>query len=315
MALSVARAATGDTLSPAFRQIQQRLCVAQGNWACALENLSRHYANNPELRGDTNFYFRAIGTAQTASDTAAIDHWTQEAIVHVDSMVQRQWQLVEQQRRNAMQAERALNSLRLARAALLEETGQVDSALAIYRTVWIADSSNARARILAAQLLTRDVGKTKGPLSASASAALAAADSLLRSAAGLTSDSLLLKSIAHSYLEVGARLVQNVGSSTIALIWLEQVARHDPDSTFSARANAYSALALLYLIEAEDTLVRSHRECRFVAREAALIERARAAIAPARELFPNMARRVLDGIRVYEELIPQYRAALRCRDP
>ncbi len=313
-AVSLARTAAGDTLSGAFRQLQRRLCIQNEDWECALDALTAQYASNPRLIGDTAFYSRAIGLAQTVGDSAALDYWTREAVDRVDSLVSIAWEQVEQHRQDAMQAERALHSLMIARAAVLDGRGSTDSALAIYSGIGEADPTNVRARILAARLVTRDLHRETGPLTRADSTSLCTADSLLTVAAGLTEDTLMLQSVAHSRLEVAARLVQARQEPTLALRWIEQSTRCDVGGALFTRASAYAALAYVYLIEAQDGRVRAQQECSLVEDEADLIARAWTAITPAQAEFPDLARRVIAGIRVYEELVPQYRTALRCPD-
>ena len=144
------------------------------------------------------------------------------------------------------------------------------------------------------------------------STALSLADSLLTTAAELAVDTLMLQSIAHSRLEVGARLAQAKEEPTMALRWIDQAMRCDAGGVLRGRASAYAALSYVYLIEELDGRVRARRECSLVEEEADLIRRAWDAITPAQTDFPDLARQVIEGIQAYEELVPQYRIALNC---
>ncbi len=294
-----------------FHALLARMCVQYEMWECALESLTEQYALDSSLAGDTTFYFQVIGVAQSLIDTAAVAHWTREAVTRVDSVVRDAWERAERQRRSAERAEEVLQSLRMARANALGQAGERDSALAIYRAISMADPENIRARIAAARLLTRDDFLVLEPTVYLDTQALRTADSLLTTAAEKSVDDRVQQTVAILYLEVGTRLVQDRVAPAVALEWLEKALHYAPNGALHDRGRALSGLAIFYLVEDLDTRLRVEQTCELVGHEAELIARGIAVFQEAQDEF---AEQILAGLRAYEELIPAYRRALRCDD-
>ncbi len=264
-----------------FVSLQARMCLQYEMWECALDALTEQYRLDSSLAGDTTFYFQVIGVAQTLSATAAVARWTEEAVTQVDSVVNEAWQRAESHRRSAERAEEVLESLRMARAAVLGEVGESDSALAIYRAISSADPENIRARVAAAKLLTRQGLLALKPTVPLDTQALVAADSLLASAAEQSDDDQVHQTVALLYLEVGTRLVQDRMAPGIAVEWLQKALRFAPDSALRAHGSALSGLAFFYLVEDADARVRVEQTCDLVQHEAELIAQGKAAFGEA----------------------------------
>ncbi len=295
-----------------FRHLMARMCYDYRMWRCALESLAELYPLDSTLVGDTTFYFRIIAVAQTLGDTAAVDRWTAEGVNHVQLVADDAWARAEQTRREAERTEGLLHSLRMARASLLADVGERDSAIAIYRGIASADPENARAPIAAAQVLTRDRFLVLNPAVPLDSSALRTADSLLASAVQRSDDEQVHRSVALLYFEVGARLVQNRVAPTIALNWLAKSLEHEPDSTMRHRAAAMSGVAYFYLVEDMDAQVREVQTCELVEYEADLVAEGLTRMPDVRQEFPTMGEGIANALGAYDALIPAYRRSLQC---
>ncbi len=295
-----------------FRHLLARMCFEYRMWPCALDALSQLYELDSALVGDTTFYLRVISVAQYLSDTTAVDRWTGEAVRQVRRVADEAWERAEQARRDAEQIDEVLRSLRMARAEVLANLGQRDSALGIYRDISADDPANIRAFIAAAQLITQDrflVLDSTVPLD---TMVLISADSLLTAAGERSQDPQVRQSVALIYLEVGTRLVQRRVAPTLALDWLEKAMRYDPDSTLQRRARAMSGLALFFLVEDADVEVRAGETCDLVDREAALLARGLTTMDAMESELPELAEQIGNTFEAYGQLITAYRRALDC---
>jgi tetratricopeptide (TPR) repeat protein len=295
-----------------FRGLLARMCFEYRMWRCALESYTELYVLDSSVVADTAFYQRIIAVAQTLADTAAVDRWTHEAVENIEPEVRAAWERAERARLDAERAEQLLNSFRMARASVLADVGQPDSALVIYRGIASADPQDARAPIAAAQLLTQErflVVERGTPLD---SVILRSADSLLMSAMRRSAEPEVHHSAALVYLEVGSRLVQRRVAPLVALDWLEKALTYEADSTLQQRATALTGIAYFYLVEDSDTAVREQQTCDQVEYEAELVAQGLARVPSVQRQFPELGANVTSALAAYEQLLPAYRRSLQC---
>jgi tetratricopeptide (TPR) repeat protein len=295
-----------------FRHLLARMCYDYRMWPCALESLADLYRMDSSLVGDTTFYFQIIAAAQTLRDTVAVDEWTAEAVRHVQLATEAAWARALQARRDAEQTQRQLNTLRMARAAVLADMGMRDSAVAVYRVIASADPLNARAAIAAAQVLTGErflVLDASVPLD---STVLVTADSLLASAVHRSDDEQVRRSVGLVYFDVGMRLVQHRVAPALALYWLTKAVEHQPTSPIHQRVSALTGIAYFYLVEDADTRVRADQTCDLVEYEADLVAEGLLHMPSVALEFPTMSDGIADAFAAYDALIPAYRRSLHC---
>jgi tetratricopeptide (TPR) repeat protein len=295
-----------------FRGLLARMCFEYRMWRCALESYAELFELDSSVVADTAFYQRIIAVAQTLADTAAVERWTHEAVDNIEPEVRAAWARAERARLDAERAEQLLNSFRMARASVLADVGQRDSALVIYRGIASADPEDARAPIAAAQLLTQErflVVERGTPLD---SVILRSADSLLTSAMRRSTEPEVLHSAALVYLEVGARLVERRMAPLVALDWLEKALAFEADSALQERATALTGVAYFYLVEDADTAVREQQTCDQVEYQAELVAQGLARVPSVQRQFPELGTNLASALAAYEQLLPAYSRALQC---
>ncbi len=286
-------------------QILARVCLDKELWDCEYEALKRQYQLDSGLAGDTTFYYRIIGAAQSLDDAASVLQWTNEAARHVQ-------QTIDEAERVARDSYRTLRSLRMAHAAALGDVGERDSAVALYLRLWGHDTTDVRPFLAAAETLADPRFLGIDSATALDTAALREADSLLTALTQQRDDDAVLQTVATIYFTPAAALVQAHIRPDIASAWFEKALSYDVEGLIHETASSLNGLALFYIVQQLDAQIREQPHCDLVDRADDAIVRARAATLVGEHAFPDVAQQVLQGLDAYARFIPQYREILRC---
>ena len=272
-------------------QYKARACVEGGLWECALDALSAEYEVDSSLVGDSIFYARAFGAAQSVDDIAGMLRWSGEATEHLPNSI----------------------SLWRARAAALKAAGEHDGALAAYDRILMLDSNQVSSALAAVQLLLDSslVVDTAVPLD---TARLWKADTLLQLIAAQTSDTATSMNLAAFYYNPGSRIAQLrlMAHLPLAAHFLEQALAHDLRGSLTAPANFFLALAYFFWITELDLEIRESETCEMVDEEIDLIDRAKRAMQLGRSVSEQTATQILEYIGNYETAVRTYKPAFEC---
>lgn len=271
-------------------RLKERACLDGGLWACALETLNAQYEVDSSLVGDSIFYAKAFGAAQSAGDTAAMLRWSREGV------------------------DRLPNSLDMwrARASALRTAGERRTALEAYDRVLAIDSTQIGAALAAAQILldtTTLVIDSTVPVDTTR---LFRADTLLQLVATQTQDQATLMNVALLYLNPGLRLVNQRIRFPLAIRLLDQAIRYDVQKRITTQANFFLGLALFFEMYPLAERTRVSESCDMVAQLVAHVRRTRTALETGASVAPQAANNLLQNVRTVEQQLPNYRAAFKC---
>ena len=285
-------------------RIISRACLEREMFSCEYEALGRQYTIDPSLVGDTTFYYRIVGAAQSLDDANGVLLWTTEGIHQVRQTLGRE---------SDPGARRSLRALRMAHAGALTSAGNRDSAVAVYLQLEREDSTDVRPRLAAAEALVNPRFLGIDSMTPLDTAALRKADSMLVALARGRDDEALLQTIATIYFTPAAALVRGRVAPELASAWLQKAMSFDVDGRIHEIANALNGLALSLVVQQLDARIREQPACDLVDQTAETIARAREATLAGQGALPDVARQVLQGLEGYERFIPQYRDILQCK--
>jgi tetratricopeptide (TPR) repeat protein len=280
----------------ALLQLKARACEEGSLWPCLVEALAGQYELDSTLVGKLEFYGKIFGAAQQAGDTAAMLKWSGEAIRRLPNEV----------------------TLWRARAAALNTAGMTDSALVAYRRIAELDPNDIASPLRIAQILMDRVKiDSTVPLD---TVTLGRVDSLLQriaaarsNAAGQPTDTAVWMNVAVMYFQPGTQLVQQRVSFPLGIRWLERAVKYDVKNQLTAQANFFLGLAYFLPLQDFDAQLRERKSCAMVAQEAETVAKAKAALMAGRSVQPQTADQLLQYVAQFEQLIPQYRTAFKCR--
>lgn len=271
-------------------RLKERACLDGSLWDCALQTLDAQYEVDSSLVGDSTFYGKVFGAAQSANDTAAMLRWSGEGV------------------------ERLPNSLDVwrARASALRTAGERDAALEAYSRVIAMDSTQLGAALASAQILLDTASLMIDSTMPVDTARLHRADTLLQLVAGQTEDQATLMNIALLYLNPGLRLVNQRIRFPLAIQFLERAIRYDVQQRITTQANFFLGLALFFEMYPLAERTRLSESCDMVAELVEHVRRTRAALETGASVAPEAANNLLQNLRAVEEQLPNYRAAFEC---
>ncbi len=312
-------------------QLKARACEEGGLWKCLIEALAAQYQLDSSLVGKVDFYGKILGAAQRAADSAAVLKWSGEAVKRLPNEI----------------------AFWRARADALKAAGRQDSALAAYRRVADLDKTDYRAPLQIVQIyLDRVKIDSTAPLDGTARARVESrvdslvqrrlvpaakrdsvlksmfkqeyvrqltdqldpVDSLLQRVAALRSaDTTVSENVAVMYFKPGTELVQKHVSFPLGARWLEQSLKYDVRKQLLTQAKFFLGLAYFFPLPDFDTQLRVKKSCDMVAQEAETVAKAKDALTAGASVSPQTANQLLQYIGQFEQLIPQYRQAYKCR--
>ena len=303
---------------PQLLEMELTICNEAGKFTCSSHVFYQKAQHDTALWADTTFLKPAIGAAQQASDTVALDFFTAAAVRHFPN--------------NA--------SFIRTRAAAFELAGKPDSVLAYYRRALTIDPNDVSTSLqIAKTLIDRAVWDTVQArqlrerkdsialrtLQLAFAMRVDSARPLLRP--GLVSaDSMQRLAAAVIMLTGGSKLAQ-AAAYDHAYIWLDTllqvVAPKSASDTVGPRFQVRINASFWYGLSSVLTLNKPYQEVSKLKasdrdrceRAKALydrIERTKAALTLGRRVHPPTADQMLGFVAQYEKAIPQVRRAFKC---
>ncbi len=277
-------------------QFKARACEDGSLWPCLVEALSGQYQLDTSLVGKLDFYGKIIGAAQQANDTAALIKWSGEAVQRLPNEV----------------------ALWKARANALRISGMSDSAVAAYRRIAALDQNDYTAPFQIATIYLNGLKiDSTIPLD---TITLGRVDSLLQrvvaigsSPAGQPKDTAVWMNVAVTYFKPGSELVQKKVSFPLGAQWLERVVKYDVRNQLTTQAKFFLGLAYFFPLPDFDAQLRAKKSCPMVVEEEATIAKAKEALMAGASVSPQTANQLLGYVAQFEKLVPQYRAAFKCK--
>lgn len=292
------------------------ICNEVGKFACSAHAFYEKAQHDSTLVADTGYLKAAIGAAQQASDTVAMDFFTAAAVRHFPS--------------NA--------SFQRARASSFELQGKPDSALAYLNNAAKLEPNDVGTSLQIAKILIDravwDTAGTKGPDTAAVRMRRAVFAQKVDSAkpylrAGLTStDSLQRLAAAVIMLTGGSKLAQ-AGAYDAAYPWLDTllttIAPKTPADTLGPKQQVRINGSFWYGLSSVLTLARPYKEmteeknktkrCELAHAVFDRLTRTRAALQLGMRVHPPTATQMLGFVRQYEAAKPQVQKAFKCSPP
>lgn len=275
---------------PQLLRLKERACLDGEVWDCALQALDAQYENDSTLVGDSIFYAKAFGAAQSAADTAAMLRWSSEGVSRLPNSVD-MWR---------------------ARANAVRTAGQQEEALEAYRRVVALDSTQIGAALAASQILldtARLVIDSTQPLD---TASLLLADTLLRLVVSQSEDPGTRMNVAVLYLNPGLRLVNQRIHFPLAIRLLDQAIRHDVQNRITTQASFFLGLAMFFETYPLAERTRLSESCEMVEELVDHVRRTREALETGAQVAPEATSNLLQNLAQVEEQLPNYRAAFNC---
>jgi tetratricopeptide (TPR) repeat protein/TolB-like protein len=293
-------------------ELQLTICNEAGMYSCSSRVFVHKAQHDTALLADTTFLKPAIGAAQQASDTAALDLFTREAVKRFPSNL----------------------SFIKARAGAFEMAGRGDSALAYYKKALAPQPNDAPTSLQIAKLIVDaavwDTTKTDSVAMRTRRTALAqkidSAKPYLRP--GLTSaDSMQRLAAAVTMLTAGSKLAQAAAYDR-AYPWLDTllqvVAPKSPADTAGPKQQVRINGSFWYGLSSVLTLNRPYQEmtkakggtrCPMAREVFDRLTRTKAALQLGRRVHPPTADQMLGFVAQYEKAKPSVQNAFKCSPP
>jgi tetratricopeptide (TPR) repeat protein len=288
-------------------RIISRICLEKEMWRCQFAALERRYELDAALRGDTLFYYQVVGVAQNLGDEDGVLRWTTEGISAVG-------QRLDLEGKTSRREQSPLRALWMAQAGALTAAGDRDSAVAVYLHVARGDPTDVRPILAAAETLVNIDSLDADSATWLDTTAFERADSLLTELAEKIPEDSVFETIAATYFSPAATLVRHRMAPELASDWLEKAITYDVAGALRETANGLNGLALSYVVERLDGLIREQESCDLVDQIDETIKHARRATLAGRNAMPDVAAQVLPLLEEYATFVPQYREVLRCND-
>ncbi len=272
-------------------QLKARACVEGALWDCALGAFAAQYELDSSLVGDSVFYQQVVGAAQASSDTAAMLHWTGEAITQSPDVM----------------------PLWRAHASALAVAGFTDSVVSIYEHLLALDPADYRSALAGSRIMLDDLPiDTITPLD---TARLRKGLEFLNRATTATRDTNVLMNVAGTQYEKGEALVRARLQIPWAVELLESAIQNDVRGQLRGPAHFFLAFGLVLRIYEFDPQVTEAESCELVEQEAQMIARGKEAIEIGASVSPAAAEQFLANFNNFEERIPTLRRAYECQAP
>lgn len=193
-----------DPTNSDFIRFRARLCFDAQDWACTLEAFGAWYESDAQLANDSLFFVQVLGAGEFARDTAALMHWSEQAVQHFP------------------------NSLSFwgRRTALLLTTDDDEAVLEGYERLMALNPDEYRTKLAYVnKLVEAIVIDTAVPLD---TAALMHADSVMTVIAEMAGDDENIKrSLAVIYYTPAASMAQIQLRPLIVMAWMEKSLGYD----------------------------------------------------------------------------------------
>jgi hypothetical protein len=256
-----------------------------------LEAFAQEYEMDSTLVGDSVFYQQVVGAAQAAGDTAAMLHWTGEAISQVPQAI----------------------PLWRAHASALAVAGMTDSVVRIYDHLLDLDPTDYRSALAGSRIMFDGlVIDTGTPLD---TVRLQKGIEFLNRATTATRDTNVLLNVAVTQYEKGSALVRARLAIPMAVDLLESAIANDVQGQLRQPAHFFLAFGLILRIYEFDPQVTEAESCELVEEEAQMIARGKEAIEIGAEVSPGTAEQFLQQFNNFEQRIPTLRRAYECPAP
>ncbi len=265
-------------------------------WGCLVNALDAQYELDSTVIGKLDFYGKIFGAAQRSADTAAMLKWSGVAVQRLPTEV----------------------SMWRARLAAFNLARMPDSALVVNRRIAELDRTDIRPLLGMAQVYTDRVKiDSTVPLDTTT---LNRVDSLLQrviamksTAGGQPADTTVWMNVAVMYFKPGSELVQKRVSFPLGTRWLERVVKYDVRNQLTTQAKFFLGLAYFFPLPDFDAQLRAKKSCAMVAEEEQTIAKAKEALTAGASVSPQTANQLLGYVAQFEKLVPQYKAAFKCK--
>jgi tetratricopeptide (TPR) repeat protein len=299
---------------PGDPQLHDRLyqvCIEGGRWRCVLEVVNERVLRDSTLLGDTATLAVAIGAAQAAPDTQALDRWSAEAAKRYPNNV----------------------SYLKIRATAHEWHHRPDSAVATLQRVLALQPTETAAALAAAKIVVErasyDTAGVRGDSTMLPARRAALADQLEKARPLLargreSADTGVRLNAAVLMLTAGSKLAQAQAYDR-AYPWLDTlllfVAPRGPADTTGPRHQIRVQASFWWGIASVVTSQPAYRQLTQVSKscpEAKIfndrIQRTRAALELSRRVHPQTVERMLGAVAQYENAMKSVRDAFKCRN-
>jgi tetratricopeptide (TPR) repeat protein len=281
-----------DASNLRFVQLKSRACFDGELWECALEAMAQQYELDSALVGDSEFYPRIFGVAQTVGDTAAMLEWSGEAVRRLPESI----------------------LLWKARASALKDAGFADSAVAAYERLVELDGNDLISVLAAASILVDEV--KIDTMTALDTAKLFRAGRLLDRLTSSTTDTTLVMNSALLYFRPGRQLVQSrrdhVDELAVGVDWLDKSLQYDWMNRLTNQANFFLGLGIFFLAADMDSKIVESKSCEEVEEYSALLNRGIQAMNVGAAVSQQTADQILNLYKRYEGRPPTFRRAFKC---
>ncbi|MFN2570892.1 MAG: hypothetical protein ABR537_04660 [Gemmatimonadales bacterium] len=301
---------------PQLIDLKLTICNESGNFACSARAFYEKARHDTTLLADTTFIKPAIGASQQASDTMALDYFTQAAVQHYPA--------------NA--------SFQRARAAAYELRGQPDSAIMLLNSALKLEPNDVSTSLqIGKNMIDRAVWDTAAANPAKSDSAglnrmRAAFSQKVDSARryvrpGLASaDSTQRLASSVIMLTGGSKLAQ-AGAYDAAYVWLDTllqvVAPKNAADTLGPKQQVRVNASFWYGLSSVLTLAKPYKEMTEVKGSNAVkcgaargvfdrLTRTKAALQLGRRVHPPTADQMLGFVAQYERAKPQVQRAWKC---
>jgi tetratricopeptide (TPR) repeat protein len=298
---------------PGDQQLHDRLyqvCIEGGRWRCVLDVVSERVRHDSTLLGDTATLAVAIGAAQAAPDTQALDRWSAEAVKRYPNN----------------------GSYLKIRATAHEWNHRPDSAVATLQRILALQPAEVAPALAAAKIIVEratydTAGVRDSTLLPARRAALA--DQLEKARPFLgrgreSADTAFRLNTAVLMLTAGSKLAQAQAYDR-AYPWLDTlvqfVAPRGPADTTGPRHQIRVQASFWWGIASVVTSQPAYRQLTQVSKscpEAKVfnerIQRTRAALELSRRVHPQTVERMLGAVAQYENAMKSVKDAFKCRN-
>ena len=312
----------GLKVSPGEAQLLEMeltICNEAGKFTCSSRVFYQKAQHDTALAADTAFLKPAIGAAQQASDTVALDFFTAAAVRHFPN--------------NA--------SFIRTRAASFELAGKLDSALVYYKKALAIDPNDVSTSLQIAKLMidravydtlkARQLRESKDSialrqLQQAFAARVDSARPLLR--AGLVSADSMQRLAASVIMLTGGSKLAQAQAYDHAYIWLDTllqvVAPKSPSDTLGPRFQVRLNASFWYGLSSVLTLAKPYKEmteakgaarCPLARAVFERLGRTKAALQLGRRVHPPTADQMLNFVAQYEKAKPSVQRSFKCSPP
>lgn len=297
--------------------LQLTICNEAAMYACSSRNFVQKAQHDTALLADTSFLKPAIGAAQQASDTAALDMITAGAVRRFPNNL----------------------SFIRARAGAFEMRGATDSALVYYKKALASEPSDVSTSLQVGKILidravwdTAAANRLKGDtaalnrLRATFGERVDSARPYLRP--GISSQDSTQRLAASVIMLTGGSKLAQAGAYDRAYVWLDTllvvVAPRSPFDTLGPRFQVRTNASFWYGLSSVLTLAKPYKEmteakgaarCPLARVVFDRLIRTKASLQLGRRVHPPTADQMLNFVAQYEKAKPSVQRAYKCSPP